>query len=213
MTDVAPPDSPGSAELAPGGALRAPRKRFILIGFGIGLLLVLLIGLFTSFGTSQGTAHDPPQASGPVPSFSATNIGPVGPTHLMVAPGVDGATPTVLLFFGAWCPSCHQELPLLTAAVRQQDAAGGALSHVRVLGVDSEDTVANAKSFIHTADVRFPVAYDPNLGITEGDFFFEGDPNAVFIRADGTIDKIVRGDALNGASFTADERQLIPSGT
>lgn len=212
MTDASPPDSPGSAGPAPEGKFRPPRKRFILIGFGVGLLVVLLIGLFTSFGTSQGTTHDAPQPNGPAPSFSATNVGPVGPAHLVVAPGGDGGTPTVLLFFGAWCPSCHQELPPLTAAVRGQDAAGGALSHVRVVGVDSEDTVGNAKSFIHTAGVSFPVAYDPNLGITEGDFFFEGDPNAVFIRADGTIAKIVRGDSLDGASFTADERQLIPSG-
>jgi peroxiredoxin len=210
MTDVPPPDAPGSSVREP--VFRKPRKRFILIGFGIGLLVIVLIGIFTSLGTSQGTTAAPPQESGPVPSFSAENIGPSGPAHLSVS-SADTTSPTVLLFFGAWCPSCHQELPLLTAGVRHQVAAGGALSRVRVIGVDSEDTLGNAKAFIRTTGVTFPVAYDPNLNITEGDFFFDGDPNAVFVRPDGTIAKIVRGDSLDGASFAADERQLIPSGT
>lgn len=119
----------------------------------------------------------------------------------------------MLLFFGNWCPSCHQELPPLAAAVRSQAAAGGALAGIRVVGVDSEDTVGNAKSFIHSSGVSFPVAYDPNVDITSGLFYFTGDPYAVFVRADGTIDRIVRGDVLTPSSFTADERALIPSGT
>jgi peroxiredoxin len=210
MTDVSPPEAAGSP--VPEPAFRKPRKRFILIGFGIGLLIIVLIGIFTSLGTSQGTTAAPPEENGPVPSFSAQNIGPAGPEHLSVS-SADTTGPTVLLFFGAWCPSCHQELPPLTADVRHQVAAGGALSRVRVIGVDSEDTLGNAKAFIHTEGVTFPVAYDPNLNITEGDFYFDGDPNAVFVRPDGTIAKIVRGDSLDEASFTTDERQLIPSGT
>ena len=126
--------------------------------------------------------------------------------------GTDGR-PTVLLFFGNWCPSCHQELPPLAAAVRSQDEAGGALSDIRVVGVDSEDTVANAKSFIHSAGVTFPVAYDYDTSVTEGLFYFTGDPYAVFVKSDGKIAQIVRGDVLTPSSFTADERALIPSGT
>jgi thiol-disulfide isomerase/thioredoxin len=210
MPGAPPPDAPESP--LPEAAFRKPRKRFILIGFGIGILAIVLIGIFTSLGKSQGTSASPPQESGPVPSFSAQNIGPMGPARLTVSPA-DTRSPTVLLFFGAWCPSCHQELPLLTADVQHQAAAGGALSHVRVIGVDSEDTIGNAKAFIHTEGVTFPVAYDPNLTITEGDFYFDGDPNAVFVRPDGTIARIVRGDSLDGASFANDERQLIPSGT
>jgi hypothetical protein len=35
----------------------------------------------------------------------------------------------------------------------------------------------------------------------------------VFVKGDGTISKIVIGAQLSAASFTADERALIPSGT
>ncbi len=73
--------------------------------------------------------------------------------------------------------------------------------------------MANAKSFIHTAGVHFPVAYDFDTGVTSGLFYFTGDPYAVFVNGDGTIAKIVAGDGLTPSLLTADERALIPSGT
>ncbi len=129
------------------------------------------------------------------------------------ADGGGNGTPAVLLFFGAWCASCHQELPPLAAAVRRQDQAHGTLSRIRVIGVDSFDKASTARSFIHATGVTFPVASDPGAGITSGLFYFDGDPYAVFVNGDGTIDKIVRGAVLTPSSLTADERALIPSGT
>jgi peroxiredoxin len=216
MSDVVS-TPPGDPEPVPGASTEPPkpRKRFILIGFGIGILLIVLFGLFTSLGTSDGSGTagsggGAPSAGDPVPAFSATNIGPSGDEKVSVP--VIGK-PTVLLFFGAWCPSCHTELPPLTAAIRQQDAAGGALSHIRVIGVDSLDSMTNATNFVRAMGVTFPVAFDPNVNITEGDFYFTGDPYAVFIKSDGTIAKVVRGDVLTPSSLTADEQALIPSGT
>jgi thiol-disulfide isomerase/thioredoxin len=214
MTDV-PPQDPAlpparAAEPGPPTVVRKPRKRFILIGLGIGLLIILLIGLLTSIGTSSTTTSAPRQG-GPVPSFAGANLGPTGSSQVSVpADGGGNGTPAVLLFFGAWCSSCHQELPPLAAAVRKQDQAHGALSRIRVIGVDKTST---AKSFIHAAGVTFPVASDPGAGITSGLFYFDGDPYAVFVNGDGTIAKIVRGAVLTPSSLTADERALIPSGT
>ncbi len=220
----APPPTSGS-ESAAGPEPRKPRKVFLLIG--IVLAVVLGVFLFTVLGTIQGTGSRSGSGSGsgsgsapvtgdPVPSFSSKNVGPVGGSAVTVASKKDG-TPTVLLFFGNWCPSCHQELPPLAAAVRSQVQAGGPLSHVRVVGVDSEDSETSAKSFVHSAGVTFPVAYDPNVDITSGLFYFTGDPYAVFVKADGTIAKIVRGDVLTPSMLTADERALLapvtPSGT
>ena len=37
--------------------------------------------------------------------------------------------------------------------------------------------------------MTFPVAYDPDLTITEGDFYFVGDPHSVFVKADGKISR------------------------
>jgi peroxiredoxin len=186
----------------------------------VGIVLAVIIGifLFTSLGTSNGSGTtgsgggSAPSVGDPVPSFTSQNLGPVGGPSVSMS-ARRGGQPTVILFFGNWCPSCHQELPGLAAAVRSQDGAGGALAGVRVVGVDSEDTVGNAKSFIHASGVTFPVAYDPDVSITSGLFFFTGDPYAVFVRGNGTIARIVRGDVLTPSSLTADERALIPSGT
>ncbi len=213
-----PGPGPGGAPGAAEGEVevRKPRKIFLVVG--IVLALIIGIFLFTSLGTSDGSgttgsgAGSAPSVGDPVPSFTSQNIGPSGRSSVSVSPR-RSRQPTVILFFGNWCPSCHQELPGLAAAVRSQALAGGALAGIRVVGVDSEDTVGNAKSFIHASGVTFPVAYDPNVDITSGLFYFTGDPYAVFVRSDGTIAKIVRGDVLTASSLTADERALTPSGT
>ena len=210
---VAGPAGAGTGPAAPGRTARTPRKRFLILGTCIGLAVVLLIGIFTSIGAPKGSSESggtsaAPRQGGPVPSFSAGNISGTGPATVGVRAGGSGR-PTVLLFFGAWCADCHEELPPLAAAVKTQDAGGGALSHVEVIGVDSLDKTSAAQNFIRTAGVGFPVAYDPNDTITSGDFWFTGDPYAVFVDADGTIDRIVRGDVLTPASFSADEQALL----
>jgi thiol-disulfide isomerase/thioredoxin len=176
------------------------------------------VGLFTGIGTSQ-TSSGAPQEGSPVPSFSAQNVGPSGGSQVSVPGGGGGGggggaagTPTVLLFFGNWCPSCHQELPPLAATVQHQVATRSPLARIRVVGVDSEDSMSSAKSFVRSSGVTFPVAYDPDVSITSGLFYFDGDPYAVFVRGDGTIDQIVRGAVLTPTSLVADERALIPSG-
>jgi peroxiredoxin len=187
---------------------RKPRKVFLVVG--LVLAAALGVGLFTSVGTNAKTSSAPHPGAA-LPSFTATNLNGSGQVAVP-GKGIGHGTPGVVLFFGAWCPSCHQELPPLAAAVHRQQSVGGRLARVRVIGVDSEDTTANAKAFIRATGVTFPVAYDPNLNITSGAFYFRGDPNAVFVNADGTINKIVVGDQLTATDFTADERALIPSG-
>lgn len=214
MSDAPPPEPPVPAAPAADGAAatRQPRKRFIFIGLAIGLLIIVIVGLTTSFGTSSSSTSAPHEG-GPVPSFTRQNVGPSGPSQVSVpSDGGGNGTPAVLLFFGNWCPSCHQELPPLAVAVRRQDQAGGALAKVRVIGVDSEDSMSSARSFIRSAGVTFPVAYDPDVSVTSGLFYFDGDPYAVFVNGDGTIARIVRGAVLTPSSFAADERALIPSG-
>ena len=146
MTDAPPPEAPLCPTPEAPPVVRKPRKRFIFIGLGIGLLLILIVGLTTSIGTTPSTTSAPGEGT-QVPSFSRQNVGPSGSSQVSVpSDGGGNGTPAVLLFFGNWCPSCHQELPPLAAAVAQQDKAGGALAKVRVIGVDSEDSTSAAPS-------------------------------------------------------------------
>jgi len=186
---------------------RKPRKIFLVVGLVVAVALG--IGLFTSLGTNANSG--PPHRGGRVPSFTAARVNGSGTVAVSGNPGSSGR-PTVLLFFGHWCSICSTELPRLAATVRSQDAAGGSLSRVRVLGVDSEDPLSVARSFVSGSGVTFPVAYDPDVAIMSGKFYFEGDPYAVFVKSDGTIEKIV-GSSISPAKFTAYERAIIPSGS
>ena len=197
-------DSPEVPHPAP----RRPRKIFLAVG--VVVAAAPGVGLFTGLGTNPASSAAP-HIGGPVPSFSATNLN--GSGSVAVPQDEGQGTATVLLFFGNWCQECHAELPPLAAVVRRQRASGGALAHIAVIGVDSLDNAGTAKSFIQKSGVTFPVAYDPNETIIEGDFYFDGDPYAVFVKPDGRIGRIVRGATLTPASFTADERALIPSGS
>ena len=222
MTDAPPPDTAlppaPEAETGPGGGappvVRKPRKRFILIGLGIGLLIILLIGLLTSIGTSSTTTSAPRQG-GPVPSFSGANLGPTGSSQVSVpADGGGNGTPAVLLFFGAWCPSCHAGAP--AAGGRGAQAGPGrrcALADPRhrrrQLRQDLDRQVLHPGGGSDVpGGVRPGGRRSPAVSSTS-----DGDPYAVFVNGDGTIAKIVRGAVLTPSSLTADERALIPSGT
>jgi thiol-disulfide isomerase/thioredoxin len=174
---------------------------------GVLAAIVIGVGLFTNLGT-KSTKNGPPRTGGLVPSFSAERLNGTG----SVGVPVSGGKPAVLMFFGNWCTICHTELPPIAAQVQQQNAAGGSLSKVSVIGVDSEDALGTAKSFIRRSGVTFPVAYDQNLKITNGDFYFMGDPYAVFVDGNGIIKKIVAGP-ISAAVFKTDEQELIPSGS
>ena len=182
-----------------------PRKVFLLVG--VAVAAALGIGLFTSAGTKKNTGQ--PLAGQPVPSFSAPRLNGSG-TVQVPQDGGSGGTPAVLLFFGKWCTVCNTELPPLAAAARHQAASGGALGKVHVIGVDSEDTHDAGLAFVKSRGIAFPVALDRNIAVTNGDFYFSGDPYAVFVKGDGTISAIVPGP-ISVAKFTAEEQKLIPS--
>jgi thiol-disulfide isomerase/thioredoxin len=208
MTDLAagPPTDPATS--ATSGASvpppRKPRKIFLLVG--LAAAAALGVGLFTSAGT-KGTG--PPHTGGSVPSFTAPRLNGSGNVSVP-ADGGGGGTPAVLIFFGAWCSSCKAELPPLAATVRHQDAAGGPLAKVRVIGVDSEDSASIGRAFVTSEGIGFPVARDPGIAILSGDYYFEGDPNTVFVKGDGIISAIVSGP-ISAAKFSAEEKKLIPS--
>jgi peroxiredoxin len=204
MTDPTT-DPPSVAPAAMASPPRKPRKAFLVVGLVVAAALG--IGLFTSVGTKKNSG--PPQAGGPVPSFSAPRLNGSGTVQVPQDAGSNG-TPAVLLFFGAWCTVCTTELPPIAAAARHQAASGGPLGKVHVIGVDSEDKHDTGLAFVKSRGIAFPVAFDHDIAITSGDFYFEGDPYAVFVKGDGTISAIVRGP-LSVAKFPAEEKKLIPS--
>ena len=191
---------PAPSETPVGTAPRKPRKAFLLVG--VVLAAALGIGLFTSLGSTKASSGAP-HAGGPLPSFSGVNLNGAGQV-VVPADGLGHGTAGVVLFFGNWCPSCHQELPLLAAAAMVGDLE-------QLLGTGSIDLAGGPTA---TGEALLRVtgsAAGSDLDITSGDFYFRGDPDAVFVNAGGTISKVALGP-LTAATFTADERALTSSG-
>jgi thiol-disulfide isomerase/thioredoxin len=194
---------------------RRPRPIFLLIG--VVSATALGVGLFTSIGTGSGNGNgsrdvgERPIIGSVAPPFTLAKLG--GGELEDPADGGGNGHPAVLLFFGNWCAQCHGELPALAAAVRRQRQEGGPLAKVAVQGVDSYDSAATARRFTRSSGVDFPVGLDPDVQVTSGLYYFNGDPDAVFIDGAGRITAIRYGP-LSVQTFVQLERSIVtPSGT
>jgi peroxiredoxin len=195
----APPDPGGTPAATP----RRPRKIFLLIG--LVAAVGLAVGLFTGVGTRPSSTTRP-EVGGAAPAFSLPRVGSSGSVGVPSDGGGNGR-PAVLLFFGNWCPQCHTELPPLAAEIHRQQRQGGPLSRVSVIGVDDLDRVAEARAFIRSSGVTFPVGLDARADVTNGLYYFPGDPAAVFVDGDGRITSIVYGP-LSPAKLDAQAGRL-----
>jgi thiol-disulfide isomerase/thioredoxin len=163
------------------------------------------VGLFTSIGTS--TVSGPPRAGGVAPAFSLSGLNVGGRIGTPESGGRDGK-PMVVLFMGDWCTICHSEIPPLAAKIKELRSGHSALGHLAVIGVDSEDALPNALSFIRSSGITFPVGDDGTAHVMNGVYGFEGDPYAVFIEGSGVIMTIHPGP-LSVTKFVTLERELL----
>jgi peroxiredoxin len=78
---------------------------------------------------------------------------------------------------------------------------------VTVIGIDGMDPTGDARAFVRKSGVTFPVAADADYRVTEGLYYFDGDPDTVFIDGNGTIARIVRGP-ITASELVSWEREL-----
>jgi peroxiredoxin len=166
---------------------------------GLVLAAALGVGLFTSLGTPSQAV---PAVGAAAPGFTLSLLGRGG-TVGTPADGGGGGKPAVLVFFASWCAPCQTEIPAIAATFRHQALK----DRVQVIGIDGEDPAKQALSFVHDSGVSFPVAVDSDYQVTEGLYYFRGDPDAVFINRNGTIAHIVRGP-ITAAELVSWERRL-----
>jgi cytochrome c biogenesis protein CcmG/thiol:disulfide interchange protein DsbE len=90
--------------------------------------------------------------------------------------------PVVLNFWASWCyPACYEEAPLLEATWKRYRDQG-----LMVVGVDIQDTEANALEFIRRFGFTFPNAPDPGSKVSI-DYGVYGVPETFFIDRQGRI--------------------------
>ena len=88
--------------------------------------------------------------------------------------------PVIINFWASWCDPCQKETPLLASWYKQQHG------HVVLLGLDENDTTANALKFVHAKGVSYPVGFDPNLGVP-GTYGVAALPQTFFLNAQHQI--------------------------
>lgn len=168
------------------------------------LAVGLGVGLFTSFGSPSHSGRL--QAGDAAPRFSLPALSGHGQVGLP-ADGAGLGRPSVVLFFASWCAPCHTEVPALARTYRHQQAVHSPLARVAMVGVDTADPTSNALAFVHQSGVTFPVGADRRYQVIDR-YRFMGDPDAVFVRADGTVAGVHEGPLTTGQLVHWEHRLL-----
>ncbi len=177
---------------------QASRRRIIIFTS----LAVVAIGVLVAFGV----ANRVPQSASTAPISAQLSIGQQapefvvsttqGPFDLAQARG----KPTLLEVFATWCPHCQRETVVLdrlfdTYKNRAHFVAVGG-SPYDITGRNPE-TQADVIAFATRFGVRYPVAFDSNLGVAKS-YLQSGFPTLVLIGADGRVQSIASGEVAQG---------------
>ena len=147
-------------------------RRHKVITGTIALFIAAVIGV--SLATS-GTPAPPsyPAAAG----FTLPALGQAGG---QVSLSQYQGKPVIVNFWASWCAPCQQETPLLASWYKQQHG------HVVLLGLDENDTTANALKFAHAKGVSYPIGFDPQVTVALA-YNVDGLPQTFFLNAQHRI--------------------------
>ena len=103
-------------------------------------------------GVSLATSGSPGPNYPPAASFSLPVLGDTGK---QLSLSQYQGKPVIVNFFASWCEPCQTETPLLASWYTQQQGK------VALVGLDENDTTANAQKFLAAKGVSYPVGFDP----------------------------------------------------
>jgi thiol-disulfide isomerase/thioredoxin len=153
------------------GHPRLRRRRGVKIGVAGATVAVITASIIAAL-TFSSPAPNIPLLNLPVPKFDLHGLAP-GQADVSSAALRSGG-PTVVNFWGSWCPPCTEEMPALQAVHRQLG------TQVRFVGIDEDDTRAAAVDFIHEVGVTYESGFDGD-GAVGTAFEISGTPTTYFI--------------------------------
>jgi cytochrome c biogenesis protein CcmG, thiol:disulfide interchange protein DsbE len=110
--------------------------------------------------------------------------------------------PVVVNLWASWCGPCRFEFPTL----QKLSAAYG--KQVAFLGVDSQDSVDAAATFLEQAPVPYPSYSDPDKAIAEQIGATRGLPNTAFYDRRGELCYLKQGPYTEHSELTADVKRF-----
>jgi len=157
------------------------------------IIAVAVVGSFAGIAwAGTGSAKIASPADKPAAAFSVPVLGPSGVGTSRVSLGSYAGKPLIVNFFASWCPPCKQETPLLA---RFYHAEHGKIA---LVGLDENDSLANALKFTSHEGVSYPVGWDPGI-LAASAYGVSGLPQTFFLDARHRI--VLR---IYGAVTTAD---------
>ena len=141
------------------------------------LVMVLFFGLLV-WGLGKraaGTVGSAPIQARPAPAFSVPLF--EGGTFQL---GEQRGTPVLINFWASWCIPCEDEAAALERASRRYG------DRVRFLGVNVQDTDANARAFLRRFGVTYPNGRDAS-GEIAVEYGMSGVPETYFVDRNGAL--------------------------
>jgi cytochrome c biogenesis protein CcmG, thiol:disulfide interchange protein DsbE len=168
------------------GRLVGRYKLAVAIGAAF-IVAIVAISVTASNSSSASTSHQDPVA----PNFT---VAVLGNSAKKISLSQYAGKPLIVNFWASWCTPCQKETPLLARWYKQQDGK------VKLIGLDENDTTANALKFVRAKGVTYPIGFDPLVQVADA-YSVEGAgiPQTFFLNAQHRIV-----DHVYGAVTTAD---------
>jgi thiol-disulfide isomerase/thioredoxin len=185
------------------------KKRRLLLYLSLAMLAIIAIVAVAVASRTPKTASDAPvlaplKVGEKAPEFAVSTT--AGPFDLAQASG----KPTLLEVFATWCPHCQRETAVMNALY---DKFGKTVNIVAVSGSQyggdesSPESQADVVAFGTKFDVRYPIAFDPNLDVANK-YLQGGFPTIVLIGVDGNVKAIGSGEVPLANIVTALQANL-----
>ena len=142
----------------------------------VGLLGLLIWKVANQIGSDNVAAEVSKGKAPAAPNFTLPRLDGDGKLSLA---GYDGE-PRVVNFWASWCLPCRDEAPLLQHAARKYRG------RLVVVGVDYQDFTGDARKFVRTFGLTYPIGRDAN-GSLLGRWGVSGAPESFFIYRAGRV--------------------------
>jgi cytochrome c biogenesis protein CcmG/thiol:disulfide interchange protein DsbE len=182
-----------SAISLPGAARRAAglaRRHKVITG-----ITALFIAAVVAVSLATSGKPAPPSS----PAAAGFTLPALGQAGQQVSLSQYQGKPVIVNFWASWCEPCQKETPLLASWYKQQHG------HVVLLGLDENDTTANALKFARAKGVSYPIGFDPQVTVALA-YNVDGLPQTFFLNAkhrivDHVLGAVTKAELAKGLSL------------